>query len=428
MVGLSSVHQETFSEYNKAQNPNYVRSSLPQSQFRSHSDSQQRLGKSTKVQKKTERRIDRISNENEDASSGPSLCKSSFSNLNQFLEFTTPSVQLQYLPKTCMWDQSSKRCRPLEAESIPFFTLEDLWDSFNEWSAYGAGVPLFLKGEESVVQYYVPYLSALQLYTRSGNKSCLNSRKLGEESDASDSDLRDTSSDTSSDGEIDGILNHESSQKCRTPSFCGARNKSNLSEFWCGRSANANLEAVIDEEEVWEEQEMPGHLLFEYYERAAPYSRIPLADKILELSHDCPKLKTLRSVELLPESWLSIAWYPIYRIPTGPTLRDLATSFLTFHSLSTPFEGAKNNAGHPVENKTVHGRHVTIDYKLDKVSLLSFGLASYKLRGAFWTSVGSSERRMASDLQDIAELWLKQHCVQHPDFEFFVSHTVTGRH
>lgn len=47
----------------------------------------------------------------------------------------------------------------------PFFNLADLWDSFDEWSAYGAGVPLVLNGEESVVQYYVPYLSALQLYT-----------------------------------------------------------------------------------------------------------------------------------------------------------------------------------------------------------------------------------------------------------------------
>lgn len=46
----------------------------------------------------------------------------------------------------------------------PYFCLEDLWESFREWSAYGAGVPLLLNGSDSVTQYYVPYLSAIQLY------------------------------------------------------------------------------------------------------------------------------------------------------------------------------------------------------------------------------------------------------------------------
>lgn len=46
-----------------------------------------------------------------------------------------------------------------------YFVLGDLWKSFHEWSAYGVGVPLELKGN-NVVQYYVPYLSGLQLYTK----------------------------------------------------------------------------------------------------------------------------------------------------------------------------------------------------------------------------------------------------------------------
>ena len=45
-----------------------------------------------------------------------------------------------------------------------YFVLGDLWESFKEWSAYGAGVPLLLNGSDSVVQYYVPYLSGIQLY------------------------------------------------------------------------------------------------------------------------------------------------------------------------------------------------------------------------------------------------------------------------
>lgn len=46
----------------------------------------------------------------------------------------------------------------------PYFVLGDVWETYSEWSAYGAGVPLMLDGCDGVVQYYVPYLSAIQLY------------------------------------------------------------------------------------------------------------------------------------------------------------------------------------------------------------------------------------------------------------------------
>jgi len=46
----------------------------------------------------------------------------------------------------------------------PYFVLGDLWESFKEWSAYGAGVPIVLNGSESVTQYYNVSLSAIQLY------------------------------------------------------------------------------------------------------------------------------------------------------------------------------------------------------------------------------------------------------------------------
>ena len=46
----------------------------------------------------------------------------------------------------------------------PYFVLGDLWEAYRESSAYGAGVPLVLDGCDGVVQYYVPYLSAIQLY------------------------------------------------------------------------------------------------------------------------------------------------------------------------------------------------------------------------------------------------------------------------
>lgn len=55
----------------------------------------------------------------------------------------------------------------------PYFVLGDLWESFKEWSAYGAGVPLILNDSDSVVQYYAPYLSGIQIY---GNSMKLSSK------------------------------------------------------------------------------------------------------------------------------------------------------------------------------------------------------------------------------------------------------------
>ena len=54
---------------------------------------------------------------------------------------------------------------PWERESVEYFTLGDLWNCYDEWSAYGAGVPITLTSGETLVQYYVPYLSAIQIFT-----------------------------------------------------------------------------------------------------------------------------------------------------------------------------------------------------------------------------------------------------------------------
>jgi len=62
------------------------------------------------------------------------------------------------------YQTNSRRWKTREAELHPYFVLGDLWESFKEWSAYGAGVPIVLNGSESVTQYYNVSLSAIQLY------------------------------------------------------------------------------------------------------------------------------------------------------------------------------------------------------------------------------------------------------------------------
>ncbi|KAG5630088.1 hypothetical protein H5410_001805 [Solanum commersonii] len=47
-----------------------------------------------------------------------------------------------------------------------YFTLGDLWNCYEEWTAYGVGALIYLKDDnESVLQYYAPYLSTNQIYS-----------------------------------------------------------------------------------------------------------------------------------------------------------------------------------------------------------------------------------------------------------------------
>ena len=45
--------------------------------------------------------------------------------------------------------------------------LGEFWARFREWSAFGAPVELEIESGAAVTQFYVPYLSGLQLYRRS---------------------------------------------------------------------------------------------------------------------------------------------------------------------------------------------------------------------------------------------------------------------
>ncbi|RLM92377.1 hypothetical protein C2845_PM08G11290 [Panicum miliaceum] len=82
-------------------------------------------------------------------------------NLESFIASTAVRVPARRHPRTGARGRGPGAGGHGEA---PYYVLADLWDAFGEWSAYGAGVPLLLNGTDGVVQYYVPFLSAIQLY------------------------------------------------------------------------------------------------------------------------------------------------------------------------------------------------------------------------------------------------------------------------
>ncbi|MCO5548903.1 hypothetical protein L7F22_002365 [Adiantum nelumboides] len=297
------------------------------------------------------------------------------SNLYHFLQHTTPRVPSQSLSKSHFRGLSAQDSRDCEKNC---FSLNDLWDSFDEWSAYGAGVPILLNNRETVIQYYVPYLSGIQLYASAElDMSVRSRRRLGDDSDGSEMDDRDSNSDgSSSDYEADKVSKHMP---------------------W---TASGVLERVHGGEA----------LLFEFFEAEAPSYRIPLFDKIRNLCTQFPGLKTLCSNEISESSWLSVAWYPIYRIPMGPTLKDLTACFLTYHSLSTLQTGEATEAS---------GSH---SISGTKMYLHPFGLAGYKFRGPVWSLANAKDRQQTNSLLKSSDDWLRRLHVQHPDFDYFMAH------
>ncbi|GFP85119.1 hypothetical protein PHJA_000655700 [Phtheirospermum japonicum] len=290
--------------------------------------------------------------------------------LDRFLEHTTPSVAAQHFPRTSM-----KSWRNRGNEFHPYFNLGDLWESFREWSVYGVGVPLLWNGNDSVVQYYVPSLSGIQLYI-DPTSHVMEQRRPGEESDAN------SSRETSSDGESE--------------SGTGRRANNARSHGYSRHAGSGDI------------SNPPGLLIFEYFERELPFHREPLADKMSVLASRFPELKTYRSCDLTASSWISVAWYPIYRIPVGPTLQNVDACFLTFHSLAKPVRSSER----------MHDAN-------SKLSLPTFGLVSYKFKVSDLNGVFEGQK--VNSLLRAADNWLRLLQVNHPDYNFFMTHNTYWR-
>ncbi|XP_031743931.1 uncharacterized protein LOC101222318 isoform X2 [Cucumis sativus] len=297
------------------------------------------------------------------------------SNLGCFLHCTTPVVNSQFLPKSEIRNLN-RLWHPWEREKVEYFTLGDLWNCYDEWSAYGAGVPIAVNNGETLVQYYVPYLSAIQIFT---SNSTVNGF----------SETRDSFSDSCSD-------------------------ESESEKLWRWDGSSSEEGGFLEQESPLHLSDRLGYLYFQYFERSTPYGRVPLMDKINGLARRYPGLMTLRSVDLSPASWMAVSWYPIYHIPMGRTIKDLSTCFLSYHTLSSSFQDMD------VEDEFESGEKKRKEG--EGISLAAFGLATYKMQGNVWISgnYGRDQERLMS-LLSVADSWLKQLRVQHHDFNYFTA-------
>ena len=326
---------------------------------------------------------------------------------------------------------SSTEAGPSSGEADRF-ALRDLWGSFDEWSAYGVEVPLTLDDEDhEVFQYYVPFLSGIQVF-KSADAAARGGGDAGDGGDAATprDDEREHVSET--------VTEHVSVTETLTVEETdGIGDEVKRPKQPTAKCGFLPLPSGIDSA-TRSGETVPGReLVAQYFEQASPYARAPLADTAQKLCDQHPELFDLNSDELHPASWMSVAWYPIYRIPVGRTLRDLSACFLTYHALSTsgrraPGEDAEALPPHmrgcpapPPASATGEAAMASRANRLTgsdpssrrRVRLRAFGLAYYKLRSELWRPAEVAD--WLKTMQGGARAWLRGQKVIHPDFEFF---------
>ncbi|XP_021890868.1 uncharacterized protein LOC110809367 [Carica papaya] len=329
-----------------------------------------------------------------------SSCTSTQSNLERFLCSITPSPPSFSLPQSCIHGLNSL-WQPGEKDVIEYFMLSDLWNCYDEWSAYGLGTQVELSNGENVAQYYVPYLSAIQIYTY---KSSVSSRNLRDDNNVPEFESDSWSDDSGSDKLSRSLSN-------------------NSSKAWDVTSEDSSF----DQEASWTLKDRLGYLFFQYFEMSSPYWRVPLRAKVTELARNHPALMTFRSIDLSAASWMAVAWYPIYHIPSQKNEKDLSACFLSYHTLSSCFQdnvieqgiNAEKDMGSETLGSNINGKRK----EQSSSSLPPFGLATYKMQGDIWVKPETSDHERLIYLQSAADSWLKQLDIHHHDYNFFSSHS-----
>ncbi|KAJ4744960.1 plant/protein (DUF789) [Rhynchospora pubera] len=293
------------------------------------------------------------------------------SNLQCFLDSVTPAVEPHFLSEG---GENSVKC----------FILSDLWESLYEWSVYGVGTDVVLPNDETIVQYFVPHLSAIQLYTN--KKFLATSRNFGSHN-----------------------------QMC---CYASEYHKKELSPS-CSTFSN---DVIFTKEDLENATKNLGYKYFEYFEMSPSNIRMPLVDKVRELAQNFPDLDSLKSIELSPASWMSIYWYPIYMIPAQFDIENYDACFLTYHSLSSSFQVAGIHETFNPISKLSNRTSMKLNDKNMTISLPPFGLATLKAKGALWNNPETGDSALAASLHSAAGFWLQQVQAHHHDFDFFTNH------
>ncbi|OAO94279.1 hypothetical protein AXX17_AT5G22930 [Arabidopsis thaliana] len=136
-----------------------------------------------------------------------------------------------------------------------------------------------------------------------------------------------------------------------------------------------------------------------------------------DLAEEHTGLSSLTSSDLSPNSWISIAWYPIYPIPPVIGVDGISAAFLTYHLLKPNFPetiGKDDKGNEQGESST------------PEVLLPPFGAMTYKAFGNLWMMPGTSDYQNREMNEESADSWLRKRGFSHSDFNFFMSRKFYG--
>ncbi|KAL9683386.1 hypothetical protein QQ045_015208 [Rhodiola kirilowii] len=271
---------------------------------------------------------------------------------------------------------------PVGDEHVPYFKLGDLWQGFDQASAYGVGSRVLFDNGDVVTQYYSPFLSAIQVFTNIPYASA----------------------------------------RCDSDILWSCENKSEKVSRSMSNNLSTNPEALpngITENRSSQSNENRDYIYLNHCEFTSPFFRIPFYEKIMELAQSRPELMTLNSIELSPQSWLSVLWYPIYNIPSQKRSKDLSTVFLAYYNLSSSCLGDQAIPETHDEGKSPEKENPK-EAKKDMICLRPFGLSTFKMSGNTWTKNESDQQKISS-LHNAAASWLKHLNFFHNDFTFYLN-------
>ncbi|KAM0030356.1 hypothetical protein Hdeb2414_s0018g00536181 [Helianthus debilis subsp. tardiflorus] len=159
----------------------------------------------------------------------PSSCSSieHCSNLENFLHSVTPIIKHAFVPVN---DSKKVEANYNGLKNKEDIKLQDVWEAYDEWSSCGVGISVILESGESIVQYYVPYLSAIQIFIKKSTSSTSSHHDHGHNNNHDDASPKSKDKNLKSDN-----------------SCCSGDHD---------------------------------HLYVQFYESCSPYMRVPFLDKV----------------------------------------------------------------------------------------------------------------------------------------------------
>ncbi len=134
---------------------------------------------------------------------------------------------------------------------------------------------------------------------------------------------------------------------------------------------------------------------------------------------------------LHPQSWYSVAWYPIHRLHgSGRSIKELGATFLTFHALSHPFASVVHGSRPSPPYLPAASQHALalrcLQSQADSGCMcmpqLAFGVLGYKLLGRMWAD-DENYAPIHRPMTAAAAAWMAHRCIsKYSDGEFFLRH------